>query len=98
MYTVRPNWHNFGLALEVDPIELKSIETKYRQDPSDCLREMLYSRLKLQHKLTWRDIINALRKQDVGENKLADQLEDAHKELGAEGEKTMSEVSRHVFN
>ena len=75
VYSVRPKWYNFGLALELSVAALDSIRIKYLLDPSDCLRETLKARLKLEHPLMWREIIRALRKPTVGESELADQLE-----------------------
>ena len=75
VYSARPKWYNFGLALELPLATLDSIRIKYHLDPSDCLREMLKTRLKIEHPLMWREIIRALRKPTVGESKLADQLE-----------------------
>ena len=91
VYSARPKWYNFGLALELPLATLDHIRIKYREDPSDCLREMLKSRLKLENPLMWRGIIIALRRPTVGESKLADQLKgvyDIQEPLGAEqGEK-----------
>ena len=78
VYSVQPKWYNFGLALELPAYVLDSIRIKYREDPSDCLREMLKARLKIENKLTCRDIIRALRKPTVGGTKLADQLEQVY--------------------
>ena len=89
VYSARPRWYNFGLALELPSATLDSIRIKYHVDPSDCLREMLKTRLKFENKLMWREIIRALRKPTVGESKLADQLEgvyDPQEPSIAEGE------------
>ena len=75
VFSARPKWYNIGLALGLPLATLDSIRMKYREDPSDCLREMLKVRLKLENPLMWREIIRALRKPTVGESKLADQLE-----------------------
>ena len=74
MFSIRPKWYNFGLALNLPLDGLDCIRIKYREDPSDCLREVIKARLKLQHKLTWRDIIIALRESIVGESVLADKI------------------------
>ena len=69
-----PEWYNFGLALNLPLDGLDCIRIKYREDPSDCLREVIKARLKLEHKLTWGDIIIALRESIVGESVLADKI------------------------
>ena len=89
VYSVRAKWINFGLALKLPSEALDTIDnSKYCEKPGDCLREMLKARL-MKSKLTWRMIIIALRKQTVGENKLADQLEREYgpQKPSAEGEK-----------
>ena len=94
VYSARPKWYNFGLALELPLATLDSIRIKYREDPSDCLREMLKARLKLENSLMWREIFRALRKPTVGESKLADQLEgvyDPQKPSSAEVTSNQSE-------
>ena len=74
LFSIRPKWYNFGLALNLPLDGLDCIRIKYREDPSDCLREVIKARLKLEHKLTWRDIIIALRESIVGESVLADKI------------------------
>ena len=74
LFSIRPKWYNFGLALNLPVDGLDCIRIKYREDPSDCLREVIKARLKLEHKLTWRDIIIALRESIVGESVLADKI------------------------
>ena len=74
LFSIRPKWYNFGLALNLPLDGLDCIRIKYREDPSDCLREVIKARLKLEQKLTWRDIIIALRESIVGESVLADKI------------------------
>ena len=74
LFSIRPKWYNLGLALNLPLDGLDCIRIKYREDPSDCLREVIKARLKLEHKLTWRDIIIALRESIVGESVLADKI------------------------
>ena len=74
LFSIRPKWYNFGLALNLPLDGLDCIRIKYREDPSDCLREVVKARLKLEHKLTWRDIFIALRESIVGESVLADRI------------------------
>ena len=74
LFSIRPKWYNFGLALNLPLDSLDCIRIKYREDPSDCLREVIKARLKLEHKLTWRDIFIALRESIVGESVLADKI------------------------
>ena len=74
VYATRPKWNNIGLAFNLPPATLESIKMKHREDPDSCLREMLYTRLKLEHPLTWRDVVNGLRCSTVGETALAYKL------------------------
>ena len=74
LFSICPKWYNFGLSLHLPLDGLDCIRIKYREDPSDCLREVIKARLKLEHKLTWRDIIIALRESIVGESVLADKI------------------------
>ena len=74
VYATRPKWHNIGLAFNLPPATLEAIRMKHHEDPDSCLREMLYKRLKLEHPLTWRDVVNGLRCSTVGETALANKL------------------------
>ena len=74
LFSIRPKWYNFGLALHLPLDGLDCIRIKYREDPTDCLREVIKARLKLELKLTWRDIIIALRESIVGASVLADKI------------------------
>ena len=74
VYATRPKWNNIGLAFNLPPATLESIRIKHREDPDSCLREMLYTQLKLEHPLTWRDVVNGLRCSTVGETALANKL------------------------
>ena len=102
VFSVRQNWYYFGLALKLPSDTLDTIESKYCEKHGDCLREMLKARLKLKSKLTWRDIIRALRRPSVGENKLAEQLEGEYgpQKPSAEGENNSSRSiqSRMIVN
>ena len=74
VYATRPKWNNISLAFDLPPATLESTRMKHREDPDNCLREMLYTRLKLEHPLTWRDVVNGLRCSTVGETALANEL------------------------
>ena len=74
VYATRPKWNNIGLAFNLPPATLESIRIKHREDPDSCLREMLNTRLKLEHPLTWRDVVNGLRCSTVGETALGNKL------------------------
>ena len=60
----------FGLQIGVDINEIKKIEATYK-DPSDCLLEILCSRLNQDPALTCADICKALRSQTVNMRQLA---------------------------
>ena len=88
VYSAQEKWYNFGLALELPPATLDSIRIKFREDHSSRLRETLKARLELENRLTWKDIIRALRKLTVGESNLADQIEGVcNPEKPSDGEK-----------
>ena len=66
-------WHNFGLALGLTQNKLKEIDSDNRMC-KNCLRETLFVRIN-DKPLTWRDVVNALRKDIVRNNELAEKIE-----------------------
>ena len=68
-------WYNIGMMLRVSLDRLDVIKEQY-SNPSDCLRETLKIWLKTypSHP-TWRNIVDAIRSDTVGEIKLATDLE-----------------------
>ena len=66
-------WHNFGLALGLTQNKLKEIDSDNKMC-KNCLRETLSVRIN-DKPLTWRDVVNALRKDIVRNNELAEKIE-----------------------
>ena len=66
-------WHNFGLALGLTQNKLKEIDSDNKMC-KNCLRETLSVRIN-DTPLTWRDVVNALRKDTVRNNELAQKIE-----------------------
>ncbi len=67
-----PRWEHIGIQLKLESHELDVIKMKYPTDPSLCLKEVILK--KLQDHLTWEDILQALKSDAVGLNKLAEQI------------------------
>ena len=66
-------WHNFGLALGLTQNKLKEIDSDNKMC-KNCLRETLSVRIN-DKPLTWRDVVNALRRDTVRNNELAEKIE-----------------------
>ena len=66
-------WHNFGLALGLTQNKLKEIDSDNKMC-KNCLRETLSVRIN-DKPLTWRDVVNALRRDIVKSNELAEKIE-----------------------
>ena len=66
-------WHNFGLALGLTQNKLKEIDSDNKMC-KNCLRETLSFRIN-DKPLTWRDVVNALRRDIVRNNELAEKIE-----------------------
>ena len=64
----------FGLQIGVDINEIKKIEANYK-DSSDCLLEILCSRLNQEPALTCADICKALRSRSVNERQFANSFQ-----------------------
>ena len=66
-------WHNFGLALGLTQNKLKEIDSDNKMC-KNCLRETLSVRIN-DKPLTLKDVVNALRKDIVRNNELAEKIE-----------------------
>ena len=72
---IRANWYNIGLQLRVSIGTLNAIKKDYNST-SDCLRETITTWLKTYPSPpTWKNIVDALRSNTVGEVRLAADLE-----------------------
>ncbi len=74
LYEVRAEWYNIGLALGVQIGDLDAIEVTDKNDCKICLRKMLQLRNNTK-KLTWTEIIEALKDSLVEKNSLADSIQ-----------------------
>ena len=75
VYDIGPQWYNLGLALGLLADELDNIKALHRDNPSECLREMLRLWLsKTSIKSTRQTLIDALRERTVRAEDLADEL------------------------
>ena len=88
LYCVRTSYTPIGLRIGVKKNEIESVE-KQKTDPGDRLLEILSIRVKKAKVLTWKDIVEALRSQCVGEGKVADELQKKYG-LAAASESTTS--------
>lgn len=76
LYSVRLKWLDIGVELEVDETELKAIRKRCREDPGDCLLEMIGEWLRSVDgpvRPTWKALAEALRAKAVNERALADE-------------------------
>ena len=74
LHCVKTSYKPIGLQIGVKINEIKSVE-KQETDPGDRLLEILSIRVKKAKVLTWKDIVEALRSQCVGEGKVADEIQ-----------------------
>ena len=77
IFDTAPKWYNLGLALGLVSDELNKIKIAHRDNPDECLREMLTLWLSKRRspKPTREALISALRERTVGEDAFADELE-----------------------
>ena len=75
LHDVRTKWYDIGVELKLKIPTLKSIETRYNDDPKDCLREVITEWLKVVDHQTWKPLVDALRTRVIDEPKLAAELE-----------------------
>lgn len=70
LYEARLKWYNIGIELDCDLTELDVIKLKHREDPTNCLTEMIRFKI-CDTPLTWNVIAKALSAKAVDEKKLA---------------------------
>ena len=75
LHEARAKWYNIGLQLHLEPGTLKAIEEQFRNDPQNCLREVLNYWLNMNADCTWNALAKVLRKPTVGEIQIAEGLE-----------------------
>ena len=59
LYPVRAKWYNIGLQLLVPVLDLRRIESEYKNDHSTCLRQMLIKWLEM-GSANWETMCKAL--------------------------------------
>ena len=84
LWEARTLWKNIGDALGIDAETLKSIETRERGNPDNCLRECLAEWLRggsetlaaaqQRQPRSWLTIVSALRTQSVNRRSLANRI------------------------
>ena len=76
LHSVRTNWYNIGLELDIPYTELNCFRKMY-SDPSDSLREVLiyWLQTNIDPPPTWDAVVTALRSPLVNEKNMATQLE-----------------------
>ena len=74
LYSVRAKWYEFGLALGLLTGTLDSIAVDEYHKTEGCLRRMLCKRMEM-NRLTWDDVVAALRRPAVNRNDLAEKIE-----------------------
>ena len=74
LYSVRSKWYEFGLALGLLTDTLDSIAIDESHKTEGCLRRMLCKRMEM-NRLTWDEVVVALRRPSVNRNDLAEKIE-----------------------
>ena len=74
LYSVRSKWYDFGLALGLPTDALDSIAVDEYHKTEGCLRRMLCKRMEMK-RLTWYEVVVALRRPAVNRNDLAEKIE-----------------------
>jgi hypothetical protein len=70
---VDSKWENIGILLKIEPYRLESVRTAERNDPQNCLREMLKLWLnKINPPPSWSAITDAIKR--LGNEELAQDL------------------------
>ena len=75
MWPARKEWYNLGIALEVDPNTLEGIRITNQNNCDDCFNVMLKSCSETNSSITWSGVCEALRKQSVACNDVAESIE-----------------------
>lgn len=75
VYPVRTKWNSFGLQLKMNYDDLTAIKKECREDPEECLKELLSRWLKrADPKPTWKALVKALKSKTVGFGGLAQEV------------------------
>ena len=75
VFNARAKWYDIGLNLGVPVGTLNAIRVQYRDNPQDCLREVLMVWLKaVDPQPTWKALVDALQSKAVDEGRLAKEL------------------------
>ena len=74
IWEARTQWYNLGLALEITPDTLDTIELANGQNPDRCFRAMLTKWLREHEQPTWSALAEALKSRSVGRSDLAQEI------------------------
>ena len=85
-------WYNLGLALDISPDTLDSIELANSGKPDRCFRAMLTKWLREHQQPTWNALAEAVRSPSVGLSHLAEEIQRQPTSSTNEKEKLTSEV------
>ena len=77
LHSVCYKWYNIGVQLEVPTFQLKNIEKK-SSDSMDQLRGTLDCWMSNDSSPSWSHIVDALKAPSVGENQLAEEIEEKY--------------------
>ena len=77
LHSVCPKWYNIGVQLEVPTFQLKIIEKK-TNDSMDQLRDTLDFWMSNEPSPSWRHLVDALKAPSVGEDQLAEEIEEEY--------------------
>ena len=79
VWDARSRWYTLGIELNITITSLEAIKQKNKENPGDCLTEMLLEWLiQASPKPTWACIVAALREPTVGLEQLAESIESQH--------------------
>lgn len=79
LWPIRSKWYDIGLELYLDPSQLDNITATYGAESDQCVTNMLSLWLKeSQDKVTWTNLVSALRMPTVACREIADKIEAQH--------------------
>ena len=70
---ISKRWESIGMKLSLDCDRLRDIKLEYKDDPKQCMEGVL-TQVLANVSLTWRDLCNCLRSDEVGCSEIADEI------------------------
>ena len=92
LHSVCDKWYNIGVQLEVPTFQLKIIEKK-TNDLMDQLRDTLDYWMSNDLSPSWSQIVDALKAPSVGENRIANEIEEKYCDPEEQSSSGQSEAS-----